>query len=117
MDLSHSAATLAISAVAIAPSHHRRLRVGNVNIDARMPQPDRAPAVGRLRVADGVDQVRFNRALQVESGPMSFKEFDTVVMKAGMPSHVAKEQRCWSQGETRSGFLARAALDAMRKPV
>ncbi len=24
-----------------------------------MPQPDRAPAVGRLRVADGVDQVRF----------------------------------------------------------
>jgi len=55
-----------------------------------MPQPDRAPAVGRLRVADGVDQVRFNRTLQVENGPMSFKEFDTVVMKADMPSHVAK---------------------------
>ncbi len=49
MGLSNSAARLATSAVAIAPSHHRRLRVRNVNIDARMPQPDRAPAVGRLR--------------------------------------------------------------------
>jgi hypothetical protein len=29
-----------------------------------MPQPDRAPADGR-RVADGVDQVRFDRALRV----------------------------------------------------
>jgi hypothetical protein len=29
-----------------------------------MPQPDRAPAVRRLRVADGVDQVCFNRALK-----------------------------------------------------
>jgi hypothetical protein len=59
MDLSNSAATLTTSAVAIAPSHHHRLRVRNVNIHARMPQPDGAPAVGRLRVADGVDQVRF----------------------------------------------------------
>jgi hypothetical protein len=31
--------------VMIAPSHHRRLRVRNVNIDARMPQPDRAQFV------------------------------------------------------------------------
>ena len=30
-----------------------------------MPQPDRATAVGRLRVADGFGQVRFNRALRV----------------------------------------------------
>lgn len=55
-----------------------------------MPQSYRAPDAGRLRVADGVDQVRFNRALQVENGPMSFKEFDTVVMKADMPSHELK---------------------------
>jgi hypothetical protein len=33
----------------------------------RMPQPVRAPAGGR-RVADGVDQVRFNRALRVVNG-------------------------------------------------
>src|ERR1700722_1670155 len=71
MDLSNSAATLTTSAVAIAPSHHRRLRVRNVNIDARMPQPDRAPAVGRLRVADGVGQVCLNRALGVDSGPLN----------------------------------------------
>ncbi len=32
-----------------------------------MPQPDRAPARGR-QVADGVDQVRFNRALRVVNG-------------------------------------------------
>jgi len=64
MGLSNSAARLATSAVAIAPSHHRRPLVRNVNIDARMPQPDRAPADGR-RVADGVDQVRFDRALRV----------------------------------------------------
>ena len=32
-----------------------------------MPQPDRAPAGGR-RVADGVDQVRVNRALRVVNG-------------------------------------------------
>jgi hypothetical protein len=64
MGLSNSAARLTTSAVAIAPSHHRRLRVRNVNIGARMPQPDRAPAVRRLRVADGVDQVCFNRALK-----------------------------------------------------
>jgi hypothetical protein len=32
MDLSNSAARLTTSAVAIAPSHHRRLRVRNVNI-------------------------------------------------------------------------------------
>jgi hypothetical protein len=44
MDLSNSAATLTTSAVAIAPSHHHRLRVRNVNIHARMPQPDGAPA-------------------------------------------------------------------------
>jgi len=44
--------------VAIAPSHHRRLRVRNVNIHARMPQPDRSPTVGWLRVAVGVDEVR-----------------------------------------------------------
>jgi hypothetical protein len=52
MDLSNGAARLATSAVAIAPRHHRRPRVRNVNIDARMPQPDRAPAGGH-RVADG----------------------------------------------------------------
>jgi probable addiction module antidote protein len=46
MDLSHSAARLATSAVAIAPSHHRRLRVRYVNIDARMPQPDRGLGEG-----------------------------------------------------------------------
>src|SRR6185437_2361960 len=63
MDLSKGAAKLATSAVAIVPSHHRRPRVRNVNIDARMPQPDRAPA-GEHRVADGLDQVRFNRALR-----------------------------------------------------
>jgi hypothetical protein len=68
MDLSNSAARLTTSAVAIAPSHHHRLRVRNVDIHARMPQPDGAPAVGRLRVADGVDQVRFSRALRVDSG-------------------------------------------------
>jgi len=50
MGLSNSAARLTTRAVVIAPSHHRRLRVRNVNIDARMPQPDRAAAVGRLRV-------------------------------------------------------------------
>jgi hypothetical protein len=64
MEVSNGAARLTISAVAIAPSHHRRFRVRNVNIHTRMPQPDRAPAVGRLRVADGVDQVCFNRALK-----------------------------------------------------
>jgi hypothetical protein len=48
-----------------------RDRLRNVNIDARMPQSDRRPAVGRLRVADGVDQVRFNRALRVDSGPLN----------------------------------------------
>jgi hypothetical protein len=42
-------------------NHYRRRRVRHVNIDARMPQSDRASAVGRLRVADGVDQVRFNQ--------------------------------------------------------
>jgi len=36
-----------------------------------MPQPDRRLAVGRLRVADGVDQVRFNRALRVHNGPLN----------------------------------------------
>jgi len=36
-----------------------------------MPQPDRGLAVGRLRVADGVDQVRFNRALRVHNGPLN----------------------------------------------
>jgi hypothetical protein len=36
-----------------------------------MPQPDRAAAVGRLRVADGVDQVCLNRALGVDSGPLN----------------------------------------------
>src|SRR5476649_1207531 len=71
MELSNSAAKLTTSAVAIAPSHHRRLRVRNVNILARMPQPDRAPAVGRLRVADAVDQLRFNRALRVDNGPLN----------------------------------------------
>jgi hypothetical protein len=71
VDLNNSAAGLTTSAVAIAPSHHRRQRVRNVNIAARMPQPDRAPAVGRLRVADGVDQVRFNRALRVDSDPLN----------------------------------------------
>jgi hypothetical protein len=71
MDLSNSAARLTTSAVAIAPTHHRRLRVRNVNIGARMPQPDRAPAAGRPRVVDGVDQVRFNRALRVDSGPLT----------------------------------------------
>src|ERR1700677_2628339 len=71
MGLSNSAARLTTSPVAIAPSHHRRLRVRNVNIDARMPQPGRAPAVGRPRVADGVDQVRFNRALRVDSGTLN----------------------------------------------
>src|ERR1700733_9316087 len=50
MGLSNSAARLTTRAVVIAPSHHRRLRVRNVSIDARMPQPDRAAAVGRLRV-------------------------------------------------------------------
>jgi hypothetical protein len=38
-----------------------------------MPQPDRAPAGGR-RVADGVDQVRFNRALRVVNGQWSNTE-------------------------------------------
>lgn len=57
--------------MAIAPSHHHRLRVRNVNIHARMPQPDGAPAVGRLRVAEGVDQVRFNRARRVDSSPLN----------------------------------------------
>jgi hypothetical protein len=42
VDLSNRAAKRTTSAVAIAPSHHRRLRVRNVNIDARKPQPDRA---------------------------------------------------------------------------
>jgi hypothetical protein len=35
-----------------------------------MPQPDRAPAGGR-RAADGVDQVRFNRALRIVNGQWS----------------------------------------------
>jgi hypothetical protein len=48
MDLSNSAARLTTSAVAIAPSHHRRLRVRNVNIDARMPQPDPGRLLGGL---------------------------------------------------------------------
>jgi hypothetical protein len=69
MELSNGAARLTTSAVAIAPSHHRRLRVRNVNIHARMPQPDRAPAVGRLQVADGVGQVCCNRALRVDRSP------------------------------------------------
>jgi hypothetical protein len=71
VDLSDSAAKLMTSAVAIAPSHHHRLRVPNVNIHARMPQPDRAPTVGRLRIADAVDQVRFSRALRVDSSPLN----------------------------------------------
>src|ERR1700730_3992976 len=50
MGLSNSAARLTTRAMVIAPSHHRRLRVRNVSIDARMPQPDRVAAVGRLRV-------------------------------------------------------------------
>ncbi len=69
MGLSNTAATLTTSDVAIAPSHQRRPRIRNVNIDARMPQPDLAAAVGRLRVAGDVDQVRFNPALRVDSGP------------------------------------------------
>ena len=56
MGLSNSTATLTTSAVAIAPSNHRRPRVPNVTIDASMPQLDRAPTGGR-RVADSVDQV------------------------------------------------------------
>jgi hypothetical protein len=32
-----------------------------------MPQPDRAAGVGRLRVADGVDQIHFNRAPAVQN--------------------------------------------------
>jgi hypothetical protein len=39
-----------------------------------MPQPDRSPAAGR-RVADGVDQVRFTRALRV------VKELSTLVLR------------------------------------
>jgi hypothetical protein len=39
------------------------MSIGLSNIHARMPQPDRAPTVGRLRVAAG-DEVRFNRAVR-----------------------------------------------------
>jgi hypothetical protein len=56
---SNSAATLNTSAVAIAPSHHRRLRVRNVNIPARMPQPDRGLAVGRLTGPYHVRELRY----------------------------------------------------------
>jgi hypothetical protein len=51
MGLSNTAAKLTARTVVIAPSHHRRLGIRNVNIDARMPQPDRTAAVGRLRVS------------------------------------------------------------------
>jgi hypothetical protein len=60
MGLENSAARLANSTAAIAPTHRHRLRVRNVYIDARMPHSDRALAGGR-RVADGLDQARFNR--------------------------------------------------------
>ncbi len=53
VDLSNSAATLATSAVAIAPSHQRRPRIRNANIDTRMPQPDRESVCGR-RIVDGI---------------------------------------------------------------
>jgi hypothetical protein len=46
--LSNSAAMLTTSAVVIATSHHHGLRVRNVDIHARMPQPDHAPAGRRL---------------------------------------------------------------------
>jgi len=59
MDLSNGATTLANSAATIAPSHHRRPRVRDVDIGARMPQPDRA-LDGGLRRAGGLDQVHFN---------------------------------------------------------
>jgi hypothetical protein len=53
VDLSNSAATLATSAVALAPSHQHRPRIRNANIDTRMPQPDRESVCGR-RIADGI---------------------------------------------------------------
>jgi hypothetical protein len=38
-----------------------------------MPQTDRRPAVGRLGVADGVDQVRVNRTRRVDNGPLNIR--------------------------------------------
>jgi hypothetical protein len=53
-----------------------------------MPQPDRAPAVGRLRVADSVDQVCFNPALRVDSGSLN-------IGAAPQTSHIAQiEKSC-----------------------
>ena len=52
VDLSNGAATLATSAVAIAPSHQPRPRIRNANIYASMPQPDHESACGRW-IADG----------------------------------------------------------------
>src|SRR5262249_29592779 len=43
LGLSNNAATLTNSAAAIAPSHHIRPRLLDVDINARMPQPDYAP--------------------------------------------------------------------------
>jgi hypothetical protein len=56
MGLSNTAARLATSAAAIAPpSHHRRLRVRNVTIDAGCHS--RTAPVGGRPVTDGIDQV------------------------------------------------------------
>jgi hypothetical protein len=71
MDLSNSAARLTTSAVAIAPRHHRRLRVRNVNIQQGCHSRIARRLLGGFGFAGGVDQVCFNRALRADNGPVN----------------------------------------------
>jgi hypothetical protein len=64
-------------------------------------------AVGRLRIADGVDQVRFNRALRVDSAPLK-----TCPLSGQNQSLKTLE---WQPGSRRSG-LAVGYVEANKSP-
>ena len=61
-----------------------------------MPQPDRAP-VGERRVADGVDQVRFNQALRVANASSRLKAAGHGCLREGSVSDCSGRERGYTE--------------------